>query len=420
MSLLESPQAQALLDEAEITARDIQGCEERLADFVERFLPFFYRKEQRENAGVVVRGLLSDLDRKTCEPIAYREDRERKPIQFFVGRGRWNDDAVMGEVRRHVVEEIGTSHGVIIFDPSGFPKKGDASCGVKRQWCGRLGKVENCQIGVFMAYASTEGFGPLDRRLFLPKEWAADAERREKCCVPEDVTYQPTWQIARDMLVRHGASIPHRWVAGDDEFGRVSAFRSDLRERGERYVLDVPANTLVRDLCARRPRRRSAKTRRREVPFVHASAWAEAQPRPRWKRFTVRAGEKGPIEVEAIESRVRTREEGRVGPEERLVVIRSRGSQPRVWYVLTNADDPLATIVWVHGCRHQIEQVFEEAKGEAGLGHYEVRSWIGWHHHMTLSLLALWFLHTEARRLEKKAPGSDGAATAAALLPAAS
>jgi hypothetical protein len=221
-----------------------------------------------------------------------------------------------------------------------------------------------------------------------------------------------TWDI-------EGQEYPHA-TSYIDEFGRASAFRSDLRERGERYVLDVPSNTRIRDLRARRPRRRSAKTRRREVPFVHARAWADAQPRPRWERFTVRAGEKGPIEVEAVETRVRAMEENRIGPEERLVVIRSRGSDARVWYVLTNADDPLATIVWVHGCRHQVEQVFGEAKGEAGLDHYEVRSWVGWHHHMTLSLLALWFLHTEARRLEEKAPGSDGAATAPVVLPAAS
>jgi SRSO17 transposase len=422
MSLLETPTAKALLDEATLTARDIAGCEGRLAAFLERYLPLFYRKEQRESAGVVIRGLLSDLERKTAEPVAYRENRERKPIQFFVGRGRWDDEKVMAELRRHVAHDLADPEGVIVFDPSGFPKKGTHSVGVKRQWCGRLGKIENCQVGVFMAYATSKGHGPLDRRLFLPKDWAADPARREECRVPEDVGYLPKWRIALGMLEAHGAGILHGWIAGDDEFGRVQAFRGDLRRRGERYVLDVPCDTLVRDLGRRRPGRRSKKGRKREVPFVRVDRWAKALPPSRWRRLKVRNGEKGPVEAEAAGTRVRTKYGRKVGPEERLVVIRSVEEAPRAWYTLSNApsEEPLSMLVWVHAERHRIEQTLQEAKGEAGLAHYEVRGWDGWHHHMTLSLLALWFLLGERSRLGGRIPGGHGAAGEAGVLRAAS
>ena len=430
MSILDTPRAKTLLDEATLSADDVASCEGRLTAFLERYLPLFYRKEQRVNAGVVVRGLLSGIERKTCEPVAYREGRERKPIQFFVGRGLWDDEKVMGELRRHVTEDLAESDGVIVFDPTSFPKKGEHSVGVKRQWCGRLGKTDNCQVGVFMAYATSKGHGPLDRRLFLPKDWAEDPARRKECHVPEEIEHRTKWQMALDMLDAHGMDIPHGWIAGDDEFGRPAAFRKGLRERGERYCLDVPCDTLVRDLEVRRPRRRSRKTRRREVPFRRVDAWV-ARIRPsHWKRFKVRDGEKGPIEVEAVETRVRTKCQQRSGPpkgraqrgEERLVVIRSVEEHPRVWYTLSNAPDevPLAVLVRVHAERHRIERVFEEAKGETGLAHYEVRSWVGWHHHMTLSLLALWFVTAEAARLGGKIPRGDGAAGEAGLLKAAS
>jgi len=422
MSLLDSPVAKVLLDEATLTGHDIAGCEGRLGALLQRYLPLFYRKEQRLNAGVVIRGLLSDLERKTAEPIAYREDRERKPIQFFVGRGKWDDEKVMAELRRHVAEDLADPGGVLVFDSSGFPKKGTHSVGVKRQWCGRLGKTENCQVGVFMAYATSKGHGPLDRRLFLPEDWAADAARRKECRVPEEVEHREKWRIALDMLDAHGAGIPHGWIAGDAEFGRVQAFRGDLRGRGERYCLDVPSDTLVRDLGRRRPPRRSRKGKKREVPFVRADVWAKAVAPSRWKRFRVRDGEKGPIEVEAVETRVRTKYDQKIGPEERLVVVRSVEEKPKTWYVLSNAprEEPLATPVWVHAERHRVEQTFQEAKGETGLAHYEVRGWDGWHHHMTLSLVALWFLLCERARLGEKITGGDGAAGEAGVLRAAS
>ena len=209
------------------------------------------------------------------------------------------------------------------------------------------------------------------------------------------MTFQESWRIAVDLLERCRKDLPHAWVSGDDEFGRPAQFRGWLRRHGERYVLDVPCNTIVRDLERRRPpRRRAGRGRKREVPFCRADAWAARQPDSRWTRLTVRDGERGPLRVDAMAVRVRAKEERRVGPEERLVVMRTVEAKPRTDYALSNAgpEVPLAELVRVRFTRHRIEEVFGAAKGEVGLGQYEVRSWVGWHHHMTLSLLALWFL----------------------------
>ena len=405
MSLLELPGAQTLLDEATLLPSGIRVCGRHLTSFLCRYLPCFYREEQREHAKVCVSGLLSGLERKTCLPIAIDREVDEKPLQYFVGLGQWDDEAVMAEMRRHVKEELASPQGILIFDPSAFPKKGQHSCGVQRQWCGRLGKIENCQVGVFLAYASEKGHGPLDRRLYLPEEWAADLERRKKCHVPPAVGFLTRLDIAFEMLLRHGQDFPHAWIVADDELGRSAAFRAALREQSERYIVDVPSNTSVRDLEAARPRRRKAgQGRKRETPFCRVDAWLKRQAPCRWQRLKVRDGEKGPLEVLALRVRVRTKEEGHVGPEETLLVTRSVEETPKTSYSLTNAsaDVALEELVRVKHERHRVEQLFEEAKGETGLAHYEVRGWQGWHHHITLALLALWFCILEQRGLGKK------------------
>ncbi len=412
MSLLEHPQAQALLADAEVSAAAVRGCSQRLQRFLQRYLPCFYRQEQRELAEVVVQGKLSKLERKTAEPIAYLADRQRKPVQHFVGAGCWDDEAVMTELRRHVRAEWADPEAVLVLDPSSFPKKGTESCGVARQWCGRLGKVENCQVGVFLAYVTAQGFAPVDRQLYLPQERAQDLPHRKKCQVPPEVTFQESWRIGLRLIDRSGADLPFGWIAGDDEFGRASAFRAALRQRRLRYVLDVPSNTSIRDLAevpaagCRRP------------PWRRVDEWAKAQPSSRWRRVAVGDGAKGPQVVRALEAWVQVKdEEGRPGARERLVVIRTIDEQSQTWYTLTHAPAEVAVqrLVRVHRFRHAIEEMLQAGKGEAGLGHYEVRSWVGWHHHMTLSLVALWFLILEKRRLGKKNPGVDRTADAGSI-----
>ncbi len=401
MSLLKHPTAQALLADAEISAQSVRDCRQRLQRFLQRYLPCFYRVEQRALAEVVVRGKISKLERKTSEPIAYLAGRRREPVQHFVGAGLWDDEAVMAQLRRHVAQERADPDAVLVLDPSSFAKKGTASCGVARQWCGRLGKIDNCQVGVFAAYVTAAGYAPVDRQLYLPEDWAGDSKRRRRTHVPEDVIFQERWRIALTLVERVGADLPLGWVAGDDEFGRASAFRAQLRFRGLRYVLDVPCNTLIRDLSE------APEPGKRWPPWRRVDAWVQAQPASRWRRFDTGAGAQGPKVVRALEAWVQTKDEdGSPGPRERLVVKRTLDREPQVWYSLSNAkaEVPLAQVVVAHGRRHGIEELLQAGKGEVGLGQYEMRSWVGWHHHMTLSLLALWFLILEKGRLEKKRP----------------
>ena len=412
MDILDHPEAQALLDDAELSADAVRACADRLTAFAQRYLPLFHRQEQRGHALAVLRGKLTGLQRKTTEPIATQAGLKRRPLQLFVGAGGWDDRAVLDELRRHVAEELADPDGVFVLDPSGFAKKGDDSCGVARQWCGRLGKVENCQAGVFLAYAARRGKALLDARLYLTEDWVADPKRRAKTHVPADVTFREKWRIGLELLDRARADLPGGWVAGDDEFGRCSELRAALRYRRLRYVLDVPCNTLVRDVAQRRPPSRPG--RRPRLPlFERVDRWAARQPAGRWRQVKVRDGEKGPIKVKVLLATVQTKdEEGRAGGSERVVVIRSCEKRPRTWYALSNARQAKRPeLARVHGARHRVEELLEEGKGEVGLGHYEVRSWVGWHHHMALSLLALWFLQRERLRLGGENAGGDGAAS---------
>lgn len=424
MSLLERSEAKLLLEDAELTASTVRGCRQRLTQYLQRYLPLFYREEQRGHARLVIQGRLSHLDRKTCEPIARQAGVERKPVQQFVGAGKWDDDAVMAEVRRHVAEWFHDSDATLVLDPSAFPKKGSESCGVQRQWCGRLGKVDNCQVGVFLSCVSQGRVGPLGRRLYLPQAWAKNTARRRKCHVPRGVRFAEKWQIGLK-LIEQAQDVPHGWVVGDDEFGRVSELRAKLDRRGERYVLDIPCNTLVRVLEVasseasprRKGKQKGKRGRPRLPPWVRVDGWAAQQPASRWQQIEVRPGEKGPLVVEVLYALVETRDKLR----ERLVVIRTVAADPKTHYCLSNAaaDVPVEEIVWAHDDRHRIEEMFELGNGEVGLDHYEVRSWVGWHHHMTLSLLALWFLVLERQRVGEKKPGHHGPASAGDLQPLA-
>jgi SRSO17 transposase len=416
MDILDDPQAQALLHDAEVSPAAVRACLDHLTAFAQRYLPLWHRTEQRGHALTVLQGKLTTLQRKTTEPIATQAGQKRRPLQLFVGAGGWQDRPLLDELRQHVAEELADPEGVFVLDPSGFPKKGDDSCGVARQWCGRLGKVDNCQVGVFLAYASRHGKALVDARLYLTPERAADAKHRAKTYVPHDITFQEKWRLALELLDHARTDLPGGWVAGDDEFGRCSELRGELRLRHLRYVLDVPCNTLVRDLSERRqPSRPGGKPR---LPlFERAAVWAARQPAGRWRTVKVRDGEKGPIAVKVLVVLVQTKDEdGRVGARERLVVLRSVEAKPRTWYALSNAREAKRwELAGVHGARHRVEELLGAGKGEVGLAHYEVRSWVGWHHHMTLSLLALWFLELERRRLGGKNASDDDAAGAADL-----
>jgi SRSO17 transposase len=416
MDILERPEAKALLDDATVATGAVERCRHDLEAFVARYLPCFTRAEQRQHASTILRGKLTGLERKTTEPVATLAGQARRPLQLFVGAGGWDDRAVLDELHQHVREELGDANAVFILDPSSFPKKGTASCGVGRQWCGRLGKVDNCQVGVFLAYATPRGCALVESRLYLPEDWAGDPKRRAATYVPDTVVFQERWRIGLDLLDRARATLPGSWVVGDDELGRCSALRAQLRLRRLHYVLDVPCNTLVRDLSERRPPTRTGGQARRPA-FERVDRWVTRQPRGRWRKVTVRDGEKGPLQVQVLLATVQTKDEdGWAGARERLVVIRTCEAQAQIWYTLSNARQARRTeLTRVHGFRHKIEELFAQGNGEVGLDHYEVRSWVGWHHHMTLTMLALWFLQTERLRLGGKNTRRDRGASASDL-----
>jgi SRSO17 transposase len=409
-TILEHPEAQALLEQTTVTADDVRDLARRLTPFLQRYLPFFYRDEQRDHAATILHGKFTGLQRKTTEPIARQARQKRRPLQHFLGAGKWDDTALRQELCRHVREELADPQAVLVVDGYGVPKKGDDSCGVARQWCGHLGKVDNCQVGYFVAYVAPHGKALLDTRLYLTRERATDRRHRNLTYVPEGVTFQEGWRLSLELLENVCQELPHAWVVADDEFGRVIDFRRQLRQRRQAYVLDVPCDTLIRDLSERRPPSRPGGQPRRPE-WERVDQWAARQPQKRWKKVRLRAGEKRPVVVQVLSQQVQTKDEGgAAGVRERLVVIRSCEPKPRTWYTLSWAAEevPVAAVAAAHGQRHGIEELFEEGNGEVGMAQYEVRSWLGWAHHMTLSLLALWFLQLGRLRLGKKNTGDHG------------
>jgi SRSO17 transposase len=388
----------------------------RLHSFLELFVGSLRSAEQHLSAKQYISGLLSDLESKDAESIAYLHDRDRQCLQKFIGQSEWDHRPLLKELARQVGEELGQANGVLVFDPSAFPKKGTESVGVQRQWCGRLGKVDNCQVGIYMGYASSLGHALVGFRLYLPKEWANRKRRREKAGVPEDIRFQTRHEQILEMLDETGPSLPHAWISGDDELGRSSWFRGELRSRDECYLLAAPSNTLVRDLTAPELPY-SGHGRRPQAPFMRVDRWAAALPEDAWQTIDVRDGEKGPIMVQAVRTLVQARTEGQPSDvAETLVVFRERQADG-TWkhdYLLSNAPlaTPLTEFARVFKAQHRIEELLKQAKGEAGLADYQVRTWEGWHHHQTLSLIATWFLTQEARRGKNTDPRADGSASA--------
>ena len=402
-----------LLDDATVDPSVLRDVLPRLERFVQPFAALLATPEQQTHLHEYVSGLVSNLERKNVEAIAYFHDQDRQALQKFIGQLSWDHRPLRMELARQVGAEIGAADGVIVFDPSGFPKKGNASVGVQRQWCGRLGKIDNCQVGVYMGYVSGIEHALVDLRLYLPKEWADQKKRRKKAGVPTEIRFQTRHELAVEMLQEKGALLPHTWIAGDDEMGRSSKFRGELRVLGERYLLAVPSNTLIRDSEVEPPTY-SGRGPRPKVPFTRVDRWTAALPASAWQTIEVRPGEKGPLATQLVKRRVQAKEGRQTGPEEILLVTREQqadGSFKHDYY-LSNAaaDTPLPEFARVAKAEHRIEECIKRAKKEAGLADYEVRTWEGWHHHQTLSLLATWFLIKETRRGKKMDASAHSAA----------
>jgi SRSO17 transposase len=403
---------------------------DRLAEFVVPYQHVLETEAGQRNVHLYLQGLLSHLPGKNAEDIATFVDVKRQVMQAFIGTAPWDHRPLIEVLVAQVADRLGQPDGIIAFDPSSFPKRGTHSVGVKRQWCGHRGKVDNCQVGVYMGYISHHDHALLDFRLFLPQEWAQDEQRRQKCHVPPEVRYQTRQEQCLEMLDLWGAQVPHGWVTGDDEFGRHTRFRHELRQRGERYVLGVPCTTMMRDLEAPRPEY-SGRGRRPQAPWQSVTDWRKSLHPTAWRQLTVRDGEKGPVAIEMVKRRVQTRiAHKRTGPHEWLVVTRrpltdERTLEPRAsrdasdqdehhryHYYLTPTGmsaallqepslDELARVIKAGAC---IEASFQRGKGETGMDEYQVRTWEGWHHHMTLTLIAVWFLIEETHRGQQWTP----------------
>jgi SRSO17 transposase len=399
---------QQWLEECQVAPEIFAQVMARLATFMVPFVSTFRRQEPSAHAHTYVRGLLSEVERKNVESIAYRFGQDRLPLQRFIGWAEWDEAPLRQELTRQVAEQLGQADGVLVFDPSAFAKSGPESVGVARQWCGRLGKVDNCQVAVYLGYVSGAGHTLVDMRLYLPKAWTQDPARLDKAGVPHDRRgYRSRHQLALDMLQERGALLPHGWIAGDDEMGRPYWFRRRLAHLGERYLLAVPGNTLMRDLETAPPES-SSRGRRPKRPWQRIEQWSASLAQDAWTTIDVRDGAKGPLVVDIVKRRVAARTPQRQeGHEETVVVVRywdrDRQEVVKVDFYLSNgtAQTSLATLAGVAKAEHRIEECLQRSKSEAGLADYEVRNWMGWHHHQTLSLIATWFLVTETRRGKK-------------------
>jgi SRSO17 transposase len=403
---------------------------DRLAEFVMPYQHVLETEACQHNVHLYLQGLLSPLPGKNAEDIATFVDVERQVIQDFIGTVPWDHRPLVAVLVGQVAKRLGEPDGIIAFDPSSFPKRGTHSVGVKRQWCGHRGKVDTCQVGVFMGYVSEHDHALLDFRFSLPREWARDAQRRQACHVPPEVRYHTRQAQCLEMLDAWGEQVPHGWVTGDDELGRHTRFRGELRDRGERYVLGVPCTTTMRDLEAPLPAYQG-RGRRPKSPWQSVTQWRQGLEAEAWTYLTVRDGEKGPVAIEMVKCRVQTRiERKRTGPAEWLVVTRrpladertleskaspdatDQDARYRYQYYLTptcvskmELEEPslaeLARVIKAGAC---IEASFKRGKGEAGMDAYQVRTWHGWHHHMALSLMAVWFLIGETHRGQQVTP----------------
>ena len=366
-----------------------------------RFSPYFARSEPRQRATAYLRGLLSDVPRKNGWQLAEQAG-ERTPdgMQRLLSSSAWSADALRDELQGYVGEHLSDAEAVLVVDETGFLKKGDKSVGVKRQYSGTAGRIENCQIGVFLAYASGQGHTLIDRELYLPQEWAEDQARRTEAHVPQAVTFRTKPELAQQMLERAFASgLTSAWVTADSIYGGARSLRLWLEAREQPFVLAVAKNEAL--WCG--------------LQQLRAEALAADVPAEAWQRLSCGDGAKGARTYDwTLIPLPRLLQSPSVL--HALLVRRSLTDATDLAYyvVYAPADVTLLTLVEVAGQRWKVEECFELAKTEVGLDHYEVRHWEGWYRHITLSLWALAFLTvTRAQAVEqptKKAAADAGAA----------
>jgi SRSO17 transposase len=390
-----------------LAPRDVLQFVDALAAFHAHFTPAFRRPEQAAAAATYLQGLLGQQPRKTSERIALTQGVNVRDLQHFIGQSHWQTEPVIAHHQQLLADTLGDADGVAIIDESGVVKQGCASVGVAPQYCGAVGKVANCQVGVYLGYASAKGYSLADGRLFVPQDWfdEAHADLRKQCGIPQEVTFQTKPELALVLLqeaVRRG-SLPFQWVAVDALYGDTPAFLDGVTALNKWYFAEVACSTRV---WLERPvvslpawsGRGRKPTRLRLAPGEPGAQRVDAVmarlPAQAWTRHVIKEGSKGPLICDFAALRVTLVREGLPGKTVWLVVRRNVEDPTEVKYYLSNAplSTPLATLVRMSGVRWAVESSFAESKGEVGLDHSETRSWLGWHHHVVLVMLAHHFL----------------------------
>ncbi len=383
--------------DAPIAVEQIMAWQEDVGALHSRIAAHFRRPEVRARVGRYLNGLLGPVERRNGWQLA-EQTGEGTPdgVQRLLRTARWDADAVRDDLRSYVVEHLGDPAGVLVVDETGFLKKGRKSVGVQRQYSGTAGRIENCQIGVFLAYVSPTGRAFLDRELYLPKEWAQDADRRSEAGVPEAVAFHTKPQLAQAMLERAFAAVPAAWVTGDEVYGNDGQFRRWLEAQQRAYVLAVARSHPLWATRGGVPQQVRADERIAELP-------SEA-----WHRLAVGAGSKGPRVYDWACGRLPY--ETAEGWAQWLLIRRSVTAPEELAFyrVFAPATTTVAAMAQVAGTRWIIEEGFERAKGEVGLDQYEVRKWDGWYRHITLCLLAHAFLEVTRATTNAAGATADG------------
>ena len=392
----------------ELSAPDVVHLADELQAYHAEFAGLFFRKEQPRWALKYLAGLLQPDGGKSVEPLALRVPGGNvRNMQQFVGEGAWDDAALLEKHAALVADSLGDAAGVLIVDGTDFPKKGKHSVGVARQYCGATGKVDNCQAAVFVAYASRHGHTLLDRRLYLPQDWFEPAARSrwERCGIPEGTAFRTKLELAWEMIqqLQSQGIVPFSWVLCDEAYGDSHEFLGHLEQAGLRYLADVAVSTrvwLARPVTQVPPAPSRGRPPSRErvvagepVP-LRVDALAAQLPPSAWRTHRVQAGEKGPIRARFAFVRAVVARDQLPGPDLWVVFRRSLSEPTELKVFLSNAsaETPKAELVRLSGRRWPIETCFEEAKHHLGMAQYQTRSWRGWHHHMTLVILAHHFL----------------------------
>lgn len=396
-----------------MTEAQMLKCRERLEQFLVDLMEPVGRSERRHWGSVYVRGLLLDGERKSVEPLASRlPEGNVQAMQQFIGQSPWEWQPIWQRLGKRMTSELEAEPAWVI-DDTGFPKQGEHSPGVARQYSGTLGKTANCQIAVSLHHVGDNGSTALNWRLYLPKEWAEDSDRREQSGIPESVVFRNKWELALEMIDEvRGWGLPDRVVLGDAAYGEPTAFRRGLEERQLRYALGIQSSVGVWTSPPKQIRKKPAHTGRPRTAWDYGdqrpvSAKEAALKAKGWKTIRWREGSKGWLESRFWATRVQPSHrynQGQPPENEVWLLVEWPASEPEpIKYFLCNM--PTATtlrrLVRITKCRWKIEQDYQQFKEELGLDHYEGRSWQGWHHHVTLVMIAHAFLTLETMRSKK-------------------